>query len=139
MTEANYTQGNTEVQSTRKGPYRTPNAAGVLAFFIGRTDLKSMDNEDLEFLAGASEEASGEAFNLRDVVSGIGCLISEDQTRPGTKFGSLWGDDTPELLWFIANQINSIGQLAYIGSEAEYQLRMRAQAAAAPKKGASRG
>lgn len=140
MTEANYTQGNTEVQSTRKGPHRTPDAAGLLAFFIGRTDLKSMDSQDLEFLAGASEQASGDALNLRDVVSGLGCLISEDMTREGIKCGSLWGSDLPNVLWFIANQIDSIGQLAYIGSEADYQLRTRAQTAAvAAMKGASRG
>ncbi|WP_321944565.1 hypothetical protein [Burkholderia cenocepacia] len=139
MTEANYTHGNAEVQSIRKGPHRTPDVAGVLAFFVDRANLKSMDNDELEFLAGASEQASGEAVTLRDVVSGLGCLISEDQTRAGTQSGSLWSNDLPTLLWFIANQIDSIGQLAYIGSEADYQLRTRAQAAAAVKKEASRG
>ncbi|MEK6357512.1 MAG: hypothetical protein V4796_32485 [Burkholderia cenocepacia] len=143
MTEANYTQGNTEVQSTPLARRRrTADCAGLLAFFIGHIDIKQLDDEDLEFLSDASEQASGEAATLSQVVSGLGCLISEDAMRSGGSCtGSFQGDDVPNLLWFIANQIDSIGQMAFIGSEADYQLRTRAQAAvaAAVKKGASRG
>ncbi|WP_240202032.1 hypothetical protein [Burkholderia sp. LMG 13014] len=131
MTEANYTHGNAEVQSIHQGPPRVADAAGLLAFFIGRTDL--------EFLSEASEQAAGDAATLSRVVSGIGCLISEEQMSAGTKSGALQDSDLPGLLWFVSSQIDTIGQMAYIGSEADYRLRMRAQEVAACKKGANRG
>ncbi|MCW3539311.1 hypothetical protein [Burkholderia cenocepacia] len=98
-----------------------------------------MSDDELKFLSVASEQASDDAIDLSDVVSGIGCLISEDQTRPGTIFGSFQGSDISNLLHFIANQLNVIGQMASIGKDADYCLRRRAEAAAGKAQGASRG
>lgn len=57
----------------------------------------------------------------------LGCLISEDQTRDGAQSGALWDDDLPSVLWNIANQIDAIGQLTFVASEADYELRRRAE------------
>ncbi|EMN5130204.1 hypothetical protein RVV79_003320 [Burkholderia contaminans] len=100
---------------------------GLLAFFIERINLKKLTNEELEYLASATEEAAGEATTLSRIVSGIGCLISNDQVATGMKSGALQDDSVPELLWFISNRIEEIGKMAWIGSEAEYCLRVRAQ------------
>ncbi|MCA8338469.1 hypothetical protein [Burkholderia multivorans] len=139
MTSANYTQGYEEVQIISKLPRRQADAAGLLQFFIDRTDLKKLDAEELEFLAAGSEEAAGQAATLSHVVSGVACLISEDQTRDGTRSGSLQDHDIQRLLWFVSDQIEAIGKMAWIGSEADYELRRRAQASAATAKGVSRG
>ncbi|VWB67896.1 hypothetical protein [Burkholderia lata] len=102
-------------------------AAGIFEFLADRLDVKQLAEEDLNFLSCANEQAVREARNLSDVVSGIGCLISEDQTRDGAKSGSLWSDDVPTLLWLIAGQIGIIGKLANLGGEVDWELRRRAE------------
>ncbi|MCO1343433.1 hypothetical protein L0Z26_16245 [Burkholderia multivorans] len=139
MTSADYTQGCAEVQIISKLPRRRADAAGLLQFFIDRTDLKKLDAEELEFLAAGSEEAAGQAATLSHVVSGVACLISEDRTRVGAGSGALQDDDIPRLLRFVSDQIQAIGKMAWVGSGADYELRRRAQASAATTKGVSRG
>ncbi|WP_234015418.1 hypothetical protein [Burkholderia sp. BE12] len=107
---------------------RKADAAGIVEFLADRLQVKSLDESDLNFLSCATEQAVLEARNLSEVVSGIGCLISEDQTRDGLKSGALWGnDDVPTLLWSIASQIGIIGKLAYLGGEVDYELRRRVE------------
>ncbi|QVN18737.1 hypothetical protein [Burkholderia pyrrocinia] len=106
---------------------RVAAAAGVIEFFMGRTDFKALDKVDLLFLTCAGEQAVTEATNLSRIVTGLGCLISEDQTRDGAQSGALWDDDLPSVLWNIANQIDAIGQLTFVASEADYELRRRAE------------
>ncbi|MDF0500848.1 hypothetical protein POK33_08905 [Burkholderia cenocepacia] len=112
---------------------RTADAAGIIEFLVDRLDVKQLAEDDLTFLSCANEQAVREARNLSEVVSGIGCLISEDQTRDGAKSGSLWSDDVPTLLWLIAGQIGIIGKLAYVGGEIDYELRRRAEMRASEK------
>ncbi|MDF3116321.1 hypothetical protein KPA94_23095 [Burkholderia semiarida] len=99
----------------------------MLSFFIERTDMKDLMQDELEFLAAAGEEAAGAAATLSNIVSGIGCLIGEDQASTGGMCGALQESDTPQLLWFIAAQIETIGKMALIGSRADDQLRVRTQ------------
>ncbi|WP_254218430.1 hypothetical protein [Burkholderia multivorans] len=139
MTSADYTQGCAEVQTISKLPRRQADAAGLLQFFIDRTDLKKLDAGELEFLAVSSEEAAAQADTLSHVVSGIACLIGEDRTRVGAGSGALQDHDIPRLLRFVSDQIQAIGKMAWIGSGADYELRRRAQASAATTKGVSRG
>ncbi len=139
MTSANYTQGCEEVQTISKPAPRQADCAGMLQFFIDHIDLKELGDDELEFLAGGSEEAANDAVRLSRIVSGIGCLISEEQMSDTLGSGALQGDDLPQLMWFVSNQIEAIGKMAWIGSEADYELRRRAQASAATAKGVSRG
>lgn len=139
MTEANYTHEKTDVQSIAPVRRPSPDSAGLLEFLIGRIDLKQLDDEDLDFLSEASENAAGEAATLSRVVTGIACLISEEQMNTGMKSGALQDTDLPSLLWFISSQISAIGQMAFIGSEALYRQQVRAREAVASKKGARHG
>ncbi|KVH52892.1 hypothetical protein WS89_31135 [Burkholderia sp. MSMB1072] len=117
---------------------RKADAAGIVEFLVNRLEVKSLDESDLNFLACATEQAVQEARNLSEVVSGIGCLISEDQTRDGVQSGALWDNDIPTLLWSIASQIGIIGKLAYVGGEVDFELRRRAEMRV-PEKGAHYG
>lgn len=139
MTEANYTHEKADVQSICTHPQRTPDAAGLLSFFIDRTDFEELNDRDLHFLWEACEEASDGALALARVVSGIGCLIRQDESQTSIpQMGSFEGHDAADLLQFIANQLNVIGQMTFIGKDAAYCLRRRAQIATT-KTGASRG
>ncbi|CAN0624350.1 conserved protein of unknown function [Burkholderia multivorans] len=106
-----------------------PDAASLIQFFAGHFDMKSASDDDLEFLSHASEEAESMAIALADHVVGVGCLINTDRDDANrSKCGSLQDDQQDGLLWHIANQIQVIGKMAYVGSEAAYQQRIRAEA-----------
>ncbi|MGP8474848.1 hypothetical protein [Burkholderia sp. PR2] len=119
---------------------RDADAAGLLTFLADRYDLKSATREDLEFLSRAGENAFSEALSLSEQVSGIASLIASDADgRPVPQAGSFRGDSQSHLLWKIAREIEVIGQMAHIGSEADYELRARvAQLTARPTKESSR-
>ncbi|WP_146126187.1 hypothetical protein [Burkholderia multivorans] len=102
-----------------------PDAAGLLSFFYGRFDLKAASTEELEFLSSAT--APDEAGALRDTLDGIACLVSEDLRKErGQRIGNFQEASVPSLLWSIARQVDAIGQMAFIASEASYELRSRA-------------
>ncbi|RQZ57724.1 hypothetical protein DF057_26520 [Burkholderia cepacia] len=104
---------------------RRPDAAGLLSFFYGRFDMKSASTEELEFLS--SSTAPDEAGALRDTLDGIACLVSEDLRKErGQRIGNFQESSVPSLLWSIARQVDAIGQLAFIASEADFELRDRA-------------
>lgn len=103
---------------------RQPDAAGLLAFFWARFDAKAASDKDLSYLAGAAEEASSEAWQLSDHISDLGGLIECDRDNK-QKCGSLQDDEQARLLYRIAKQVEVIGHLAYIGSEADCELRTR--------------
>ncbi|RQZ46071.1 hypothetical protein [Burkholderia sp. Bp9099] len=108
---------------------RQPDAAGLLSFFYGRFDMKSASTEELEFLS--SSTAPDEAGALRDTLDGIACLVSEDLRKErGQRIGNFQETSVPSLLWSIARQVDAIGQMAFIASEADYELRDRVVRAA---------
>ncbi|WP_322075269.1 hypothetical protein [Burkholderia cenocepacia] len=108
---------------------RRPDAAGLLSFFYGRFDMKSASTEELEFLS--SSTAPDEAEALRDTLDGIACLVSDDLRKErGQRIGNFQEASVPSLLWSIARQVDAIGQMAFIASEADYELRDRAVRAA---------
>ncbi|KWH11563.1 hypothetical protein WT59_00220 [Burkholderia territorii] len=104
---------------------RRPDAAGLLSFFYGRFDMKSASTEELEFLS--SSTAPDEAEALRDTLDGIACLVSDDLRKErGQRIGNFQETSVPSLLWSIARQVDAIGQMAFIASEADFELRDRA-------------
>ncbi|PCE31975.1 hypothetical protein [Burkholderia ubonensis] len=104
---------------------RQPDAAGLMSFFYGRFDMKSASTEELEFLSSAT--APDEAGALRDTLDGIACLVAEDLRKErGRRVGNFQESSVPSLLWSIARQVDAIGQMAFIASEADYELRDRA-------------
>ncbi|MDN7950421.1 hypothetical protein [Burkholderia multivorans] len=104
---------------------RQPDAAGLLSFFYGRFDLKAASAEELEFLSSA--KAPDEARALRDTLDGIACLVSQDlREERGQGIGNFQEASVPSLLWSIARQVDAIGEMAFIASEASYELRSRA-------------
>ncbi|WP_321808076.1 hypothetical protein [Burkholderia sp. BCC1993] len=116
-------------------PFRT-DAAGLLNFLWDQFDTKNATNEELERLACASEDAAEAAEALSQNVAGIGCLINEDRCGNEVPSGALQDDHQTSLLFVIANQIELIGKMAKIGSDAEHALRKRM--AAQLEKSASR-
>lgn len=106
-----------------------PDAAGLLSFFYGRFDMRAASTEELEFLSSAT--APDEAGALRDTLDGIACLVSDDLRKErGQRIGNFQESSVPSLLWSIARQVDAIGQMAFIASEADYELRNRAARAA---------
>ncbi|MCA8217297.1 hypothetical protein LGN20_25665 [Burkholderia cepacia] len=104
---------------------RQPDAAGLLSFFYGRFDMKSASTEELEFLSAAT--APDEAGALRDTLDGIACLVADDLRKErGQRVGNFQDSSVPSLLWSVARQVDAIGQMAFIASEADYELRNRA-------------
>ncbi|PHP88267.1 hypothetical protein CFB52_012185 [Burkholderia sp. AU18528] len=104
---------------------RRPDAAGLLSFFYGRFDMKSASTEELEFLSSAT--APDEAGALRDTLDGIANFVAEDLRKErGKRVGCFQESTVPSLLWTIARQVDAIGQMAFIASEADYELRDRA-------------
>ncbi|MEI7457465.1 MAG: hypothetical protein WCK93_12155 [Nitrosomonadales bacterium] len=80
----------------------------------------SLSNPELEWFARATEQAQTEARNLRDVATGIGCLIASD-----TQSGALQDrDGTSSMLYAISAQLDTITGMMEIGSAANDRLRM---------------
>lgn len=77
-----------------------------------------LNNTELEYFAKATEHAQSEAQNLRDVVSGIGCLIASD-----TQSGALQdGGGASSMLFAIAGQLDTIAGMIEIGRAANNRL-----------------
>lgn len=105
------------------------NAPNLIRFFSDRFDLKAASDEDVHYLSNAAEEAGDMARALAEHVVGVGCLISTDLAVENTsKSGALQGHQQADLLFHIANQIETIGHLASIASEAAYEELKRAEA-----------
>jgi len=103
------------------GPF---SSSRVLEFFWNRE--QDWTNDELQFLAGATEYASHMADNLADTVSNVGCVIDADSTPGKMRAGNFEiGDNVSRLMFVIADQIRVIGALANIGGEAEFTLRSR--------------
>lgn len=105
---------------------RQADGAGLLSFFRNRFDLKAASAEELEFLSLATETATNELISLSEQISGIAGLIDFDR-GPCPGAGCLQGDSQAMLLWKIARELEMIGRMNEIGSEAEYALRSRAE------------
>jgi hypothetical protein len=112
----------------------TANTAGLLQFLWGTIDRIKASDEELAFLSEAATEASNMARSLSDTVSGVGCLIAEDQ-HEGMKSGALQDGAIPGFLFGISDQLNTIAEMAFIGNEAGFLLSKRR---AAKAKAASR-
>lgn len=98
--------------------------SGLLRFFHDRFDAKNATDDELEFLAFATEEASASASELSALLSNIANVVSEDEEKGNC--GSFRGQgDVPRLLWMISNRLREIEVAALIGSEGEFKLRER--------------
>ncbi len=79
----------------------------------------NLNNSELEWFAKATEQAHNEALSLRDVVSGIACLISSD-----SQSGALQDTHgTPAMLFSISAQLDTIAGMIEVGSAANNRLR----------------
>lgn len=79
----------------------------------------TLNNRELEYFSGATENAQSETRHLRDVVLGIACLISSD-----TQSGALQDKDgMPTMLFSISAQLDTISGMIEIGSAANERLR----------------
>lgn len=80
----------------------------------------SLSKSELEYFAKATAHAHTESKNLRDVVSGLGCLIASDDQS-----GALQDQrDLPTLLYSISAQLDTISGMIEIGSAANDRLRL---------------
>lgn len=79
----------------------------------------SLSKPELEWFAKATEHAHNEAKHLRDVVSGLACLIASD-----TQSGALQDErGIPTMLFSISAQLDTISGMIEIGSAANDRLR----------------
>ncbi|WP_186134950.1 hypothetical protein [Burkholderia gladioli] len=102
--------------------------AKTFDFLVERIDLKKLSDDEPEALSSASDAATADAASLAKVIDSIGCLIDADleKTRQGGSMaGSLQGGEIPVLLWHLARQVDTIGRVAHVASEAAYQLGQR--------------
>lgn len=102
---------------------RPATVAHIFEELWGRTSDRLSDKE-LEWFEGATATANFAAQNLRDVVEGIGCLVSADEDRDTGRpnagnFRS--ADDVSKLLFFIAQSVDSLHGLMTIGEEASFR------------------
>ncbi|VVD70897.1 hypothetical protein [Pandoraea anhela] len=106
------------------------NAAGLIQFFSANFDFKAATTEDLEFLSTAGEYVECNAISLAETVSGVASLIACDSdSRKSPSAGTLQGGDIANLLYLIADTVQTIGKLSYVAGEADYQLRDRMKGA----------
>ncbi|WP_146010061.1 hypothetical protein [Burkholderia sp. WAC0059] len=103
--------------------HKEADASALLEFFLGRFDLKKATNAELSFLATASEQASHAASRLGELVRGLGGLIDDDQNR--NSGASLPSNEVSGLLRSIAGELETIAQMAFIGSETSFVLGER--------------
>ncbi|WP_186184495.1 hypothetical protein [Burkholderia gladioli] len=109
--------------------------AKTFDFLAERIDLKKLSDDELEALSSASDAATADAASLAKVIDSIGCLIDADleKTRQGGAMaGSLQGSEVPMLLWHLARQVDTIGRVAHVASEAAYLLGQRQAAKEIP-------
>lgn len=102
--------------------------AKTFDFLAERIDLKKLSDDELEALSSASDAATADAASLAKVIDSIGCLIDADlekNRQGGAMAGSLQGSEIPVLLWHLARQVDTIGRVAHVASEAAYQLGQR--------------
>lgn len=71
---------------------------------------------ELEWFAGAVDQAEIITGSLQDAISSIEYLLS----NPGIAGEN---HDMPGLLWAISNQLDAIRGLLHVGTSAEYRLR----------------
>ena len=78
----------------------------------------------IEWIGGGSfaDEVTMRMRHLSEVVEGIGCLIAYDASSQSPSGNFQSGDDVPALLFNIAEQIASLGELANVASDAAYCL-----------------
>ncbi len=107
-------------------------ASGVLSFLWGKFDCKTASDEELDFLAGADEEAQSMARGLSDIVSSVGCIIAEAQAA-GRENGPLQHRDMPSFLFSISDSLKTIAELAFIASDANCVQKARLKATAIAK------
>ncbi|MBU9195999.1 hypothetical protein KTD33_15850 [Burkholderia gladioli] len=102
--------------------------AQTLDFLVDGIDLKKLSDDELKALSSASDAATPDAASLAKVIDPIGCLIDADLEKSregGAMTGSLQGSEIPVLLWHLARQVDTIGRVANVASEAAYQLGQR--------------
>ncbi|RKU02488.1 hypothetical protein C7H84_15895 [Burkholderia sp. Nafp2/4-1b] len=105
---------------------RQADAAGLLAFFTDRLDLKTLSDDELEFLSFASESAVNDALSLQEQVSGIAGLIAQDRGQKDPGSGCLQGDNQAGLLWKIAGDVEVIARMMAISADADCERLTRA-------------
>ncbi|MGP3661474.1 hypothetical protein ACTU9R_31500 [Burkholderia gladioli] len=116
--------------------------AKLFDFLNARIDLKTLSDDELSDLAGATEAAVDEAQSLSHLIDSIGCLVSGDLEKEGTgmtRVGSLQEHDVPGLMWYLARQVATIGKITFIASEAAYTLNQRYASGSIAREGVTRG
>ncbi|RQQ60275.1 hypothetical protein DF021_13320 [Burkholderia stagnalis] len=98
----------------------------MLGFFWQRCDASTLPADALEWLGNAAGTVESMALSLGDTLTGLANLL--DTSENGAR--ALSDDNLPQTLWGAADTLRTIGALAFIAGEAEYELRQRATAGA---------
>ncbi|WP_176080813.1 hypothetical protein [Paraburkholderia tropica] len=108
-------------------PNYTADASGLLRYLWGRGcgQVEQMADDELEWVATASENAQLMALNLSKTLGGVAMLISCDSERKGLHAGSFQPHDLPELLWGAADTVKTIEEMVTIAGDADFHLRER--------------
>lgn len=81
-----------------------------------------LSDDELEKVANLDEHASFLASNLSNVVEEIGCMVATKNNVENTAGGFKTSADVSTLLFSISKQIDYIGGLFHLATEANYRL-----------------
>ncbi|SFF19550.1 hypothetical protein [Nitrosomonas sp. Nm166] len=84
----------------------------------------TLTKKELEWFSAATEHAEHMIISLHDTIEGVGCLVSGDGWDGSVRSGNFQShNDVPELLYSIANSLDTIQGLIHIGSSADHRLK----------------
>lgn len=118
-------QLNTEREGEK--PSYAVDTAGLLRFFWDRLDseIDSLPDAELEWLAGASDEAKMMAGNLSDTLGNVAALVGYEVHNGGMRSGGFQPFGLEQLLLHAADTLKTIEQTSEISGHAEWSLRDR--------------
>jgi hypothetical protein len=105
----------------------TCDAVGIMRFLWDKFDAKTATDDDLDFLACATDEATTVARSAADELFGVALHIGGERSA-GRQVEKVNGVDLPMVLINLSNVMRMVGELAFIGSEAAFEERKRAEA-----------
>lgn len=85
----------------------------------------TLTDKELEWFSGATEHAEHGLITLKQTIESIGCLVMNDANLEREKQAGNFSnnDDVPDLLFSIANSLDTIQGLIHIGSSADDRLK----------------
>lgn len=105
----------------------TCDAVGMFRFLWDKFDAKKATDDDLDYLTGATDVATTIARTVADQLFAVAMEISSER-RAGREVERINGIDLPLALVNLSDEMRMAGELTFVGSEAAFEERRRAEA-----------